>query len=437
MQTNEVTLGALERRIDMSVPLAEIEREVDTRLRKLARTVKMAGFRPGKVPFKIVSQAHGHQVRNEAIGAAVEKAFSEVVRAQNLRVAGYPRIEPRQTEGSEKLEFSAVFEVYPEFELADITAREIERPTLEVAEADVDRTLEILRKQRVTYQTAERAAATEDRVTVDFVGTKDGEPFEGGTANDVPVVLGAGTMLADFEAQLVGLSAGDAKTFDLTFPAGYQAKALAGQTVQFAVTAKRVEAPNLPEINADFARALGVEDGDVAKMRAEVRENLEREVRRRIQAQVKEQVMNLLLEANPIDVPKALVESESAQLADNARQDFASRGMNVKDMPIEPKWFTEPAVRRVKLGLVLAEVVKKNALHAKPEQIRALVDDYAQSFEDPSEVVKWYYSQPQRMAQAEAIVIEDNVVAWVLETVKVSDKTVAFDELMAQQQAQR
>lgn len=433
MQTNEVTLGALERRIEMSVPLAEIEREVEARLKKLARTVKMPGFRPGKVPFKIVSQSHGPQVRHEAIGAAVEKAFNEAVREQNLRVAGYPRIEPREGAVTEQLEFAAVFEVYPEFELADISAKEIERAALEVSEADIERTVTILRKQRTTYEPATRAAAQDDRVTIDFVGTKDGVAFDGGTANAVPVVLGAGAMLADFEAQLVGMSAGESKTFDLTFPADYQAKDLAGQTVQFAVTVQGVEAALLPELDADFARALGIEDGDVTKMRDEVKANLEREVRRRIQSQVKEQVMNLLLESNPIAVPKALVETESVQLAENARQDFASRGMNVKDMPIEPSWFADQAVRRVKLGLVLAEVVKKNELHAKPEQIRALVDDYAQSFEDPAEVVKWYYSQPQRLAQAEAIVIEDNVVAWVLSTVKVTDKPVAFDALMGQQ----
>ena len=241
-----------------------------------------------------------------------------------------------------------------------------------------------------------------------------------GTANCCP----------EFEKNVAGLSVGESKTFDLTFPEDYQAKDLAGKTVQFAVTVNKVEAPRLPELDAEFAKGLGIVDGDVAKMRDEVRSNLEREVRRRIQAAVKEQAMNLLLEANPIEVPKALVETESEQLAENARQDMAQRGVNVKEMPIEPSWFADQAVRRVKLGLVLAEVVKKNELQAKPDQIRALVDDYAQSFEDPAEVVKWYYSQPQRLAQAEAIVIEDNVVDWVLKNAQVSDKSVVFDEFM-------
>ncbi|GAA5184246.1 trigger factor [Niveibacterium umoris] len=430
MQTNEVTPGALERRIDMSVTVADIEREVETRLKKMSRTVKMPGFRPGKVPFKIVSQTYGPQARSEAIGAAVEKAFGEKIREQNLRVAGYPRIEPKQGAAADVLEFSAVFEVYPEIALADISGKQIERPVLAVGEAEVDRTIEILRKQRTTFEAADRAVASGDRVTIDFVGKKDGEPFQGGTAEDFPFVVGAGSMLPDFEAQVQGVEIGASKTFDLTFPAEYQAQDLAGKTVQFEITVKKVEAPKLPEVDAEFAKALGVADGDVAKMREEVKANLEREVRRRIQAQVKEQVMNLLLDANPVEVPKALVETESEQLAANARQDFASRGMDVSKMPIEPAWFADQAVRRVKLGLVLAEVVKANQLHAKPEQIRAMVDDYASSFEDPAEVVKWYYSQPQRLAQAEAIVIEDNVVEWALKTAQATDKAVAFDELM-------
>jgi trigger factor len=430
MQTNEVTLGALERQIDMSVTVADVERDVEARLKKLARTVKMSGFRPGKVPMKIVEQTYGPQARSEAIGAAVEKVFGEKVREQNFRVAGYPRIQPKESAAEGRLEFSAVFEVYPEIQVADISGKSIERPALTIGDAEVDRTIEILRKQRTQFEVAERAAAEGDRVTINFVGTKDGEAFQGGTAENFPVVLGAGALLPEFEKNVAGLSVGENKTFDLTFPEDYQAKDLAGKTVQFAVTVNKVEAPRLPELDAEFAKGLGIVDGDVAKMRDEVRSNLEREVRRRIQAAVKEQAMNLLLEANPIEVPKALVETESEQLAENARQDMAQRGVNVKEMPIEPSWFADQAVRRVKLGLVLAEVVKKNELQAKPDQIRALVDDYAQSFEDPAEVVKWYYSQPQRLAQAEAIVIEDNVVDWVLKNAQVSDKPVVFDEFM-------
>ena len=430
MQTKQETQGALERRIDMSVPMAEIEKEVESRLKRMARTVKMPGFRPGKVPMKIVAQTHGPQARSEAIGAAVEKAFGDKVREQNLRVAGYPRIEPKEPSGDGALEFSAVFEVYPDVPLGDVSAHSIQRPVLTVGEAEVDKTVDVLRKQRTSFAEADRAAQDGDRVVIDFAGRKDGELFEGGQAQDFPFVIGAGSMLKDFEAAVQGLKAGEGKTFDMTFPEDYHAKHLAGQQVQFEITVKRVEGPVLPEINADFARALGVGDGDVTKLRAEVRANLEREVKRRIQAKVKEQVMEALLAANPIEVPKALVDAEAQQLAENAKRDLEARGMKAKDIPVEAAWFGEQAVRRVKLGLIMAELVKAKELYAKPEQVRTLIDEMAQSYEDPTELVRWYYAQPDRLAQAEAVVIEDNVVAWVVSQAQTSDNAVSFDELM-------
>jgi len=430
MQTNQETQGALERRIDMTVPVAEIEKEVDSRLKRMARTVKMPGFRPGKVPMKIVAQTYGPQARSEAIGAAVEKAFGDKVREQNLRVAGYPRIEPKEAAGGEALEFSAVFEVYPQVPLGELSGHKVERPVLTVGDAEVDQTIDVLRKQRTTYEAVDRAAQEGDRVVIDFAGRKDGELFDGGKGEDFPFVIGAGSMLKDFEAAVTGLKAGEGKTFDMTFPQDYHAARLAGQQVQFEITVKRVEGPVLPAVDADFARALGVGDGDVAKLRDEVRANLDREVKRRIQAKVKEQVMDALLAANPIEVPKALVEQESRQLADNAKRDLEMRGMKTKDIPVEPAWFGEQAVRRVKLGLIMAELVKAKELYAKPEQVRALVDEMAQSYEDPAELVRWYYAQPDRLAQAEAVVIEDNVVAWVASQTETTDKPVSFDELM-------
>ncbi|MBN8441786.1 MAG: trigger factor [Thauera sp.] len=430
MQTNQEAKSALERRIDMSVTLADIEKEVDARLKRMARTVKMPGFRPGKVPMKIVAQTHGPQARSEAIGAAVEKAFGEQVREQNLRVAGYPRIEPKEASSAEVLEFSAVFEVYPDVVPGDLSGQKVERPVLEVTDAEVDKTIEVLRKQRTTFVAAERAAGEGDRVVIDFAGRKDGELFEGGSGQDFPFVVGAGSMLKDFENAVAGLKAGEVKTFDMTFPEDYHAKNLAGQQVQFEVTLKTVEAPVLPEVDADFAKALGVADGDVAKLRDEVKTNLQREVKRRIQAKVKEQVMEALLAATPIEVPKALVEAEAGQLANNARRDLEMRGLKTKDIPVETSWFTDQAERRVKLGLIMAEIVKANELHAKPEQIRTLVEEMAQSYEDPAELVRWYYAQPERLAQAESVVIEDNVVAWVSEKAETTDKPVAFDELM-------
>ena len=430
MQTNQETLGALERRIDMSVPMADIDKEVDARLKRMARTVKMPGFRPGKVPMKIVAQTYGAQARSEAIGAAIEKAFGEKVREQNLRVAGYPRIEPKDAANDGALEFSAVFEVYPQVPLGELAGQKVQRPVLTIGEAEVDKTIEVLRKQRTTFSAVERAAGEGDRVMIDFAGRKDGELFEGGQAQDFPFVIGAGAMLKDFEAAVTGLTAGESKTFDMTFPEDYHARNLAGQTVQFEVTVKRVDEPVLPAVDADLARALGVADGDVAKLRDEVRANLEREVKRRIQARVKEQVMEALLAANPIEVPKALVDAESAQLAENAKRDLEMRGMKTKDIPVEPAWFAEQAVRRVKLGLIMAELVKAKELFAKPDQVRALIEDMAQSYEDPSELVRWYYAQPDRLAQAEAVVIEDNVVAWVVSQAETTDSEVSFDELM-------
>lgn len=430
MQTNQETQSALERRIDMSVLMADIEQEVESRLKRMARTVKMPGFRPGKVPFKMIAQTYGAQARSEAIGAAVEKAFTEKVREQNLRVAGYPTIEPKEAASNDALEFSAVFEVYPQVVVGDLSVKQIERPVLVVGDGEVDKTIEVLRKQRTTYVEAHRSAAEGDRVVIDFTGRKDGEVFEGGQAQDFPFVIGAGSMLKDFEAAVTGLQAGESKTFDMTFPEDYHAKHLAGQPVQFEVTVKRVEEPKLPEIDESLARALGIADGDVVKMRDEVRANLDREVKRRLQARVKEAVMNALIEVTPLEVPKALVTKESQELAENARRDLETRGMKTKDIPVEPAWFTEQAERRVKLGLIMAELVKSRELFSKPEQVRALVEEFAQSYEDPSEVITWYYSQPQRIAQAEALVIEENVVSWVLENAQTADKVVSFDELM-------
>ena len=430
MQSNQQPASPLERRIDMAVPMAEIEKQVEQRLKKMARTVKMSGFRPGKVPFKMVQQHYGDQARSEAIGEAVEKAFGEAVRSQNLRVAGYPRIEPKGGEDQGQLEFSAVFEVYPEVRLNGVAEREIERPQIEVGEAEVDKTIEVLRKQRTTFSPAARAAASGDRVTIDFTGRLNGEVFQGGQATDYPVVLGEGRMLPDFEKGIVGLNAGESRTFDLTFPEDYQVKELAGKQVSFEVTLKGLEAPQLPAVDAAFAKSLGIEDGDTAKMRAEIRANLESEVGKRIRARVKEQAMQALLDANPLDVPKVLIEQEAESMAEAARQDLTNRGMDIKNMPVDASWFGAQAERRVKLGLIIAEAVKQNSLQAKPEQVRALIDEQAQSYEQPEEVVRWYYSQPQRLAQVEALAIEENVVSWVVANAKTADKAVAFDELM-------
>ncbi len=424
------SVSALERRFDMSVPLAAIDQDVEKRLKNLARTVKMAGFRQGKVPFKMVAQQYGPQARSEAIGAAVEKIFGDKVREQKLRVAGYPRIEPKSGDDKTRIEFSAVFEVYPEIKLGEVSGREIERPVLTVTDVELDQTIEVLRKQRTTYVEVERASASGDRVVLDFIGSREGEKFPGGEGTDFAMQLGGGQMLPDFETAVTGMPAGEVKTFDLTFPAEYQAKELAGQTVQFEVTVKRVEGPQLPELDAEFARTLGITDGDVAKMRDEVRENLEREVKKRLMARIKNHAMDVLLAVNPIQVPNSLIDLESRQMAEAALRDLEARGMSAKNVPVEPSWFTGQAKRRVSLGLLLTEVVKEHQLFAKPEQVRAVIDEFAETYEDPAEVVRWYYSQPQRLSEAEALVVENNVVDWMLANAKVVDKPIAFDELM-------
>ncbi|MFA7415739.1 MAG: trigger factor [Rhizobium sp.] len=429
MTQEQTQTSALERRIDMIVANADIEREVDQRLKQLSKTVKMAGFRPGKVPFKLVAQQYGPQARSEAIGAAVERTFGEKVREQNLKVAGYPRFEPKVGGSEAHIEFSAVFEVFPEVVLGDLSSSEIEKAVLAVGDAEVDKTLEVLRQQRTVFGPAARPAAKDDKVTIDFTGRIDGVEFDGGKAEDFVVVVGGGQMLPDFDAALVGVSEGDSKSFDVGFPEGYHAEDLAGKTARFDIVVKKVEVPNLPEVDADFARSLGVADGDLGKMRDEIRSNLEREVKKRLQARVKNQVMEALLAAHPIDVPKSLVDMEARYMAEAAREDFKNRGMPT-NMPIDPSWFNDQSTRRVKLGLILAEVVRAKELKPKPEQVRAVIDEFAATFEDPQEVVRWYYSQPQRLQEAESLATENNVVDWALSVAKVSEKAVAFDELM-------
>ena len=425
------TPSALERRLDLSIDIAELEKEVEQRLRKIGKSVKMPGFRPGKVPANIVKQQYGEQAHFDALNEALERAFGEAAKSQELRVAGNPRIEPKTTESTTHLEFSAVFEVYPEVKLGDLSGVEIERAVLEVGAAEIDSTMTVLRKQRVRYEPVDRGAAKDDRVTIDFLGKKDGEPFAGGQAKDYPFVLGAGSMLPDFENAIYGLKAGESKTFEMTFPADYLSKEIAGQTVSFEITVKEVREPILPEVDADFAKELGVEDGDVEKMRAEIETNLKREVSKRLQAKVKDQVMEALLKTNPIDVPNALLEMEIQRLMQSARQDMEQRGgAKMKDFPMQREWFVDQAKRRVSLGLILSEIVKVNKLQAQPDQIKKIVEESAQSYEHPEEVIRWYYAQPQRLQEVEGVAIEDNVVAWALSASKVVEKPIAFDELM-------
>jgi trigger factor len=424
-------LSALERRINLSVEMQAIESEVTNRLKQIARTARVDGFRHGKVPMSIVAKQYGGEVRQEVLGNAVERAFSNAVQENKLKVAGFPRIEPKTDAADQSLfEFYAVFEVYPEITLGDISTAEISRPLVTVGDAEIDKTLDVLRKQRVQYESADRAAQTNDLVTLDYIGKVDGEVFAGGEAKGFRVVIGEGRTLPDFETALLDVKAGDKKTFDVAFPADYQAAELAGKTTQFSVEITDVAAPKLPEVDADFAKSLGVADGDVVKMRAEIKANLEREVKNRVQAQVKDQVMQALLAATTVETPKSLVQNETQRLMDQARNDLQARGMNVADIPMPTDLFEERAQRRVALGLILAEVVQANALAAKPEQIREMIEEIAQSYEEPKEVVNWYRKNPDKMQEIESLALENNVVEWVLGQAKVTDQALAFDELM-------
>ncbi|MBN9462279.1 MAG: trigger factor [Burkholderiales bacterium] len=432
MATQLETTGTLERKLAMAVPVAEIDRQVGERLRNLSRNMKMPGFRPGKVPMKMVEQSYGRQVHAEVLGDAVSRAFSEAVSEHKLRVAGQPRIEAREGTPEGELGFTATFEVYPEIQLADPGTLAIERLSCPVGEAEVDKTIEILRRQRVTWSEAARAAQDGDRVTIDFVGKLDDVAFDGGTASDFPFVLGEGRMLPDFEAGVRGAAVGESKSFPVAFPAEYGSAELAGKTARFEVTVKKVEAPQLPVLDEAFARQLGVADGDLARMRADVRSNLEREVSQRLRARTKNGVMDALLGLASFELPRALVDGESQALLERARQDLQQRGIDPKNMPeIPPDAFREQAERRVRLGLIVAEIVRAHGLQAKPDQIRRQIEEFAQAYENPAEVVRYYFSDRNRLAEVEALVVEQNVVDWALGSAKATDRALGFDELMA------
>lgn len=432
METTTENSSSLQRTLNLAVSLANMEAEVGHRLKRLARTVKMDGFRPGKVPMKIVEQQYSGQVRQEVLGEAVQKNFAEAVRAQNLKVAGYPRIEARPAEGeSKELQFAATFEVYPDVVVGDISGVEIDRPKVVVGDAEVDKTIEILRKQRVTYAPAKRKAAAGDQVEIDYRGTLNGEEFQGGRAQGYKLVLGEGQTLKDFEGAILGMKAGESKSFELTFPEDYHAKELAGKTVTFAVTLNQVAEPKLPEVDADFAKSLGVSDGNLETMRSEIKDNLEREVKKRIDGRVKELVMQALLDATPFEQPKSLIEMEIDHLRQQAGEDLRARGLSASgDISLPAHLFEDQARRRVSLGLIMSELVNAHQLQAKPEQVHELVNELAQSYEQPDQVLAWYYGEPNRLATVESLVIEDNVVKWVLERAKVVEVTSAFDELM-------
>ncbi len=429
------TLEKLERKMTLTLPVGTIQTEVETRLKRLARTVKMDGFRPGKVPMNVVAQRYGYSVHYEVMNDKVGEAFSSAANEAKLRVAGQPRITESAASPEGQMAFDAIFEVFPEVKIADLGTAEVERLATSVTDAAIDKTLDILRKQRRTFsQRAQEMPVQEgDRVMVNFEGKIDGEAFQGGSAEDFQFIVGDGQMLKEFEVAVQGVKASESKTFQLAFPADYHGKDVAGKTADFMVTVKKIEASHLPEVNAALAKSLGIADAGVDGLRADIKKNLEREVKFRLLARNKQAAMDALISKSELDLPNASVQTEVGRLIESARADLKQRGVKDADKaPIPEDVFRPQAERRVRLGLAVSELVRANALHAKPEQIKAHIDELAASYEKPADVVRWYYSDNQRMSDVEAIVIENNVTEFILSKATITEKAVTFDELMGQ-----
>jgi trigger factor len=429
------TLEKLERKMTLSLPVGTIQSEVDTRLKRMARTVKMDGFRPGKVPMNVVAQRYGYSVHYEVMNDKVGEAFSVAANEAKLRVAGQPRISEKEGAPEGEMHFDAVFEVFPEVKLGELAGAEVVKLSADVSEAAIDKTIDILRKQRRTFaQRAMDSAAQEgDRVTIDFEGKIDGETFPGGKAEAFQFLVGEGQMLKEFEDAVRGMKSGESKTFPLSFPADYHGKDVAGKQADFMVTLNKIEAANLPEVNEALAKSLGIANETVEGLRADIRKNLEREVKFRLLARNKSAVMDALLATAELDLPKSSVQAELDRMIEAARADLKQRGIKDADKaPIPDDIFRPQAEKRVRLGLVVAELVRKNELQAKPEQLKAHIDELAASYEKPQEVVRWYLGDNRRMAEVESVVIENNVTDFVLSKAKVSEKEISFDDLMAQ-----
>jgi trigger factor len=430
------TLEKLERKMTLTLPVNTIQSEVDSRLKRLARTVKMDGFRPGKVPMTVVAQRYGYSVHYEVMNDKVGEAFSVAANEAKLRVAGQPRISEKEGAPEGELAFDAIFEVYPEVKIGDLSQAEVEKVSAEVSDEAINKTLDILRKQRRTFaqRALEAAAQDGDRVTIDFEGKIDGETFAGGKAEGFQFLVGEGQMLKEFEDAVRGMKSGESKTFPLSFPADYHGKEVAGKQADFMVTLKKIEAAHLPEVNEALAKSLGILDASVEGLRADIRKNLEREVKSRLLARNKNAVMDALLAHAELDLPQAIVQAEMDRMIEGARADLKQRGVKDADKaPIPDDIFRPQAERRVRLGLVVAELTRSNDLFPKPEQVKAHVEELAGSYEKPQDVVRWYLGDEKRMAEVESVVIENNVTDFVLGKAKIVEKSVSFDELMGQQ----
>ena len=432
MAASVETISNLERRMTVKVPLAPLEGQIKQRLSQVARTAKFSGFRPGKAPIGLVNQHYGDQVRDEVYSKAVEASFGDAVEENKLRVAGFPNIEHKPfANAATDLEYVATFEVFPEVKIGDLSKLKIERPTLEISDADVEKTMDVLVKQRVSYEPAKRAAKKDDRVNISLKASIDGQQVEDTAGQGMDLVLGEPGRIAVFDEALIGGKTGETKPFDITYPKDYNQAQLAGKKVSYEVTFNSIAQPVLPKIDADFAKSLGVTDGDVKKMRTEIQLSLEQEVEKRVKARTKEAVFQALIEDAKLDVPKTLIGVETNRMMQMTAQNLQQRGMAAKDIQLQPNMFEEQAKRSTTLRLILSEIVNTNNLQANADQVRAMVDAFANSYEKPDELVQWYYADVKRLDEPSALATEENVVNWVLEKAKVTPKKIKFDELMA------
>lgn len=428
MQVSMESAEGLTRRLRVQLPAERIDEKVDERLKKLTGRVKLDGFRPGKVPFKVVKSRFGGQVRQEVLNEELQSSFYEAVSGEQLSPAGMPDIEELNDKPGQPVEYVASFEVYPEIEVPNLSGLSLTRPQVEIAEADVDAVIERLRQQQRTFAPVERAVSQGDRVIIDFEGRVDGEIFEGGQGEEVQVDLGGGGLIPGFEEQLEGIQAGESREIEVTFPEQYGMQQLAGRDATFSVTCKRVEAAQLPEVNEDFAKALGAEDGTVEGLRKDVRDNMQRELDQQLRSTMKRRVMDALLEAGQPEVPQALLKQESQRLLEQGKQRLQSQG--VENPSLEPHMFEDEARRRVALGLMLAELIKQRELKADPEAVRQMVEEVASQYQDPEEVIEWYYADQSRLGEVESVVLEDRIVDLVTEEAQVTDEPVSFQAFM-------
>jgi len=432
MQISVEATQGLEKRMTIEVPAEKIEEEVTKRLQSMRPKVKLHGFRPGKVPLSVVKKQYGDQVRQEVTGEVISSSFYDAVSEKELKPAGMPKIDAHPVTTENGLKFTATFEVYPEFEVTGIEAIALEKPVCEITEADIDNMVEKLQKQQTLWNDVERASQKDDRVSCDFKGTIDGEEFEGGSGTNMPVVLGSNSMIAGFEDALMGKTTGETVEMDLTFPENYHKAELAGKPVHFTVTLVKIEEPSLPEVNEEFVKKFGVEDGDVNTFRSESKDNMQRELDKTLNSKIKSQVMEKLLEANQFDIPQTMIAAEGARIAKQMNDQLQMSGNKLPaNMKLfEGKQFEEEGKRRVALGLIISEIIQSNDIKADADKVRAEIDKMAAAYHDPQEVIKWYYQDKNRLSEVESVVLENQVVDWVVERAQVTDKMTSFDEVM-------